>query len=264
MNESSLPSSGLPQAELNAAVIRMIAALRKISALADELVFGAQAPITDAPLCENYQTLASLTSEIDRDWWRLFKSIDSRSPLRATPHSIPPAEYEEVRVSGARSEGAEWARANSSLVLSFPWNGEFRQHTLQGVLHKLREDEVVEEDLTIRQVSTTESVEHWREFIENYGLREAASSLIYQDARVQLRMYLNDHAPPHVHVFVPSEARRCVAKIRIDNAEFLKSELSGEIAAYVVKLVAEHMQQLSRGWERCRAGQHPIQLTAND
>lgn len=260
LNEASLPSRGLEKRELVGCVIRMIAALRVTSNLADELVFGAKESLATIALCQEHQTLASLTSEIDRDWWRVFRAIDNRSPLSEVPHSLAPDEDEEVAISGVVSEGALWAHCNATLVLSFPWNLLHREHQLPGVLRKLGVDGLAELGVVLRNISTIETVTAWKEFIENYGIEEAASSLIFEDEVLLLRMYLNDHEPPHVHVFLSSEPRKCRAKIRFDTSEFLKNSLSVGESSRVVELVQRHKAKLEAGWERCRAGRLPIRL----
>ena len=260
LNEVSLPSQGLERRDLIKCVIRMIAALRAVSNIADELVFGAKESIANVGLCEEFQTLASLTAEIDRDWWRVFKSIESRSPLSEVPHSVRPDADEEVEISGAVSDGALWAHRNATLVLSFPWKELYARSELPGLFRKLETSGLSESQITLRQISTVASVAEWQELIENYGVEEAASSLVFEDQTVALRMYLNDHEPPHVHVFLLNEPRKCRAKIRFDKAEFLKNTLSAGTSSHVLGLVQRHKAELESGWERCRAGRLPIRL----
>lgn len=259
-NERSLPSQGLNKRSLVECVVEMIAALQELSKLADELVLGSRDYVAATGLSEDYSTIASLKSEIDRDWWRVFRALENRSPFEDVPHAIPPGIDEEVDVFGEPAEGALWAHRNAALLLSFPWTDSFKNTDLPGVLREILDDRIVESGIQLRQISTVETVLCWREYIENYGVEEAASSLVFEDGIISVRMYLNDHEPPHVHIFLPDEPRKCRAKIRFDKAEFLKNTLPPSVASYVVELITRHKEGLERGWQRCRDGRRPLQL----
>ena len=259
-NESSLPSQGLDRHSLVECVVCMIAALHEISKVADEFVVGSRDYVSAAGLSEGYETLASLKSEIDRDWWRVFRGFDNRSPFDEVPHAIAPGVNEEVEICGAVGEGALWAHRNAALLLSLPWAERFTKMGLSGILREIVDSEIVESEIQLRQVSTVETAIGWKEYIECYGAEETASSLVFEDERISVRMYLNDHEPPHVHIFLPSEPRKCRAKIRFDKAEFLKNTLPESLSSYIVELVVSHKDELERGWHRCRAGRKPLRL----
>ena len=75
---------------------------------------------------------------------------------------------------------------------------------------------------------------------------------------LDVMVFRNDHAPPHIHVFGPEFS----AKFAIANLELLSSK--GQIRRRDIKAVEEwgqkHKDMLYRNWELARSGQPPIKI----
>ncbi len=71
-----------------------------------------------------------------------------------------------------------------------------------------------------------------------------------------IRMYWNDHPPPHFHaVYAGFEAH-----VRIDTLETLRGELPRRAQALVLEWAALHRRELMEDWELCRTRQMPKRI----
>lgn len=68
---------------------------------------------------------------------------------------------------------------------------------------------------------------------------------------ILIRMYFNDHEPPHFHaVYGEYEAQ-----IEIDSLSVLAGELPRRALALVLEWAFAHRDELRRDWEQARSGQ---------
>ncbi len=61
---------------------------------------------------------------------------------------------------------------------------------------------------------------------------------------IAIRMYFDDHPPPHFHVYYGSDA----AKIDIDTLDIIEGKLRRRTLALVVEWAAEHRDELLENW----------------
>ena len=74
---------------------------------------------------------------------------------------------------------------------------------------------------------------------------------------IAIRMYFDDHDPPHFHaIYAGNEARVGIAPVVI-----LESNLPNRAASMVIEWAALHQQELMRNWERLR-NQQPVEKIA--
>jgi len=66
---------------------------------------------------------------------------------------------------------------------------------------------------------------------------------------IVIRMYYNDHAPPHFHVRYADQK----ALIAIDTLALLKGQLSPRALGLVTEWAALHRAELMEDWNRARA-----------
>lgn len=66
---------------------------------------------------------------------------------------------------------------------------------------------------------------------------------------IYIRMYHNDHAPPHFHV----EYQGHEALVRIDSGEILEGELPNRAQQIVCEWATERRAELMLNWDRARA-----------
>ena len=75
-----------------------------------------------------------------------------------------------------------------------------------------------------------------------------------------IRMFYNDHAPPHFHAEYGDEE----AVIAIDTLEVQRGELPRRALALVLEWAALHREELRRDWELARSGQKPVPIAPLD
>lgn len=68
---------------------------------------------------------------------------------------------------------------------------------------------------------------------------------------ITIRMYFDDHPPPHFHVYYGSEA----AKIDIDTLQVSEGKLRRRTLALVLEWAAEHREELRENWQLAQAHQ---------
>ncbi len=73
---------------------------------------------------------------------------------------------------------------------------------------------------------------------------------------VVIRMFHNDHAPPHFH----AEYAGDVAAITIDGLRVLKGTLPPRALVLVLDWAALHKQELQENWELCLSKKQPKQI----
>lgn len=238
-------------------VLLFLRGLLRAKEFAGGLRLGAQTSLSDARITEGYHTLASLTRVMDREWWRFIRLLEQYSPFDSVPMCIPPRMH---YVLDATSEAVLWSLQNDGFVASFPSHRFWRQPEVAVDVCACETGVHADNYRAIaRNISCPEQADYWRGELENFGFHEAGSSEIYRGDQYSLRMYLKDHEPPHVHVFLNELGRRCAGKIRFDvRAEVLESEsLSGAIRNQIIDFVNDRRDELLRSWARCRAGELP-------
>ena len=68
---------------------------------------------------------------------------------------------------------------------------------------------------------------------------------------IAIRMYFDDHPPPHFHVYYGSDA----AKIDINSLDIIEGELRRRTLGLVVEWAANHRDELLENWRLAEA--HP-------
>jgi hypothetical protein len=73
---------------------------------------------------------------------------------------------------------------------------------------------------------------------------------------ILIRMYFNDHAPPHFH----ARYNDAEAVIAIDDLALLEGNLPTRALSLVREWAEIHKVELRLDWELCRAKQQPTQI----
>jgi hypothetical protein len=71
-----------------------------------------------------------------------------------------------------------------------------------------------------------------------------------------IRMYFNDHAPPHFHAIYGEHE----VVIVIENLEIMEGSLPRRALGLVREWAGLHRDELRTDWELCRARQTPLQI----
>lgn len=64
---------------------------------------------------------------------------------------------------------------------------------------------------------------------------------------IVIRMYFDDHAPPHFHAYYGDSA----AKIEIDTLRVSEGKLPRRAMSLVLEWAADHRDELAENWRRC-------------
>ena len=74
---------------------------------------------------------------------------------------------------------------------------------------------------------------------------------------IVIRMYFNDHVPPHFHAHYGEYQ----AEITIETLEILKGNLPSRVLGLALEWAVLHCDELRADWDRARAGEplEPIQ-----
>jgi hypothetical protein len=68
---------------------------------------------------------------------------------------------------------------------------------------------------------------------------------------ITIRMYFDDHPPPHFHVYYSGDA----AKIDINTLEVIEGELRRRTLGLVLEWAAQHREELLENWRLAQAHQ---------
>jgi hypothetical protein len=71
-----------------------------------------------------------------------------------------------------------------------------------------------------------------------------------------IRMYYDEHPPPHFHV-IYAEGE---AQIGIDPIQVLSSDLPGRVISMAIEWAALHQRELKEDWDQMRADQSPKKI----
>lgn len=74
---------------------------------------------------------------------------------------------------------------------------------------------------------------------------------------ILIKMYWNDHAPPHFHV----EYGEYRAQYAIETLELMKGALPRRAHGLILEWAATHRAELLEDWQLCEAKQHPKQIS---
>jgi hypothetical protein len=77
---------------------------------------------------------------------------------------------------------------------------------------------------------------------------------------IVIRMYFNDHAPPHFH----ARYGEFEATISIDALRVMEGQLPQRALELVTAWASVHQMELAGNWERCRAKRMPSKIDPLD
>jgi hypothetical protein len=262
LNELSFACENVVSAEgLLRPVLTTLATMRDAKRIRKDIIVAGSAPISGVLLGDGKHSLAGVLRGDDyREEWRLLSSLDQSSPWDAYPHSTEPGDFQEVHFQGRTAIGMLWAKQNESPILSFAVPPNWIDSWVQAQFRELAEDSnITSADIQIPNLSNPGHVTIHRNLINNYGRVAPLSSRVYEGDGFVIRMYVNDHNPPHFHV-VDAYTSETVARYAIETLDLLSGQLSGVLRARVTEWARNRREDLMGCWDRCRKGQHPFFL----
>lgn len=190
------------------------------------------------------------------DEWNLLRDVVQTYPGDICPEEFRPGLNEQVSWGGINAEALAWANKANSFVVSFGYPEVWDKCQVAAVLNK-----EVPSPIMVRNIATTSHVEHWANEIEDYGVDFSASSLVYEGDDFAVRMYLNDHAPPHVHVFANAQSQVLLARLNVVSIELMEGTAAVlPIRSKLFSWAELHQNLLMKNWDRCRLGQLPTRV----
>lgn len=262
LNELSLSTDReLEPQELLPHVLATLKAARETKRLSRELiVVGGLADVTFGA---GFYTLPSLLRGADyREEWRSLKGLEQSSPYGQDDWTVP-SELEEVRFQGTPGVGLLRAVENKSAILSFAFREVWDSPKLQASHFKIDEsDNVVPTDIEVPNLAKPEHVTAHEVLIQTLGTDLSSSSIIYESEDFVLRMYFNDHDPPHFHVMAQHDSSETLARFRINNLDQLtqSASLRPGLRRKIVDWAESRKDPLMRCWCDCRQHRHPATL----
>lgn len=261
MNDASYPLSAVADWEVEREILQLMKTLKRVKGLNRPIILGSALRLTEIPITRAYRTLASYAEILGREWWRFIRGLEQRAPYSSMPQCVGPDVGVHISHGGGGSVGVLWSIKNSAFMISFASSAPWRTHVVPVSVCSCTNGRHAPEDVTCRNISAPEHVELWQNDILDFSYSEASSSTIYDSVGFRLKMYLNDHEPPHVHVYQSGNLRKCIGRVRLDHVEVMEDEgFSGAVKKDVLELLSARRDELLRAWIRCRGGQLPNQI----
>lgn len=262
LNELSFASSMSPEAMLPH-VLSTLAAIRAARKIRTDIIVVAHVPLAQVLLGDGtYSMAAVLRGDINKDEWRFLASLDQSSPWSAYPQAVAPGQLQQVMFQGQSGVGMLWAKLNESTVVSFAFPPNWSDSSVQAELHQM--DDTGENfssiGIEIPNLSRPEHVEIHRGLIATYGRNLAKSSLIYEGEGFVIRIWFNDHPPPHFHVMLRRDTSDAVARYAIETLDVLSGNLPPALRKKVEEWARGRRAELMSSWVRCRNGQLPFRV----
>lgn len=219
-------------------------------------------PFTGILLGEGAHSLSAiLRGDTHRDEWRFINSLDQSSPWSTYPDSERPGMHQEVTCHGGSSLGMLWAKLNSSTVFSFAFQRIWDDGELRAEYSEVdASGEISSIAVRIPNLARPEHVTAHAELIASYGRDLSASSLIHEGDGFVIRIYFNDHDPPHFHVFLRRDSIDTLARIRIGTLDVLSGDLAPALRNRVRDWARGQGHNLMMNWDRCRDHRRPFVL----
>lgn len=157
--------------------------------------------------------------------------------------------------------GTRRLRKNNSAVFSFGYPPHWDRDSIEAHFVEIDNLEIMRPaQVSIANLSRPEHVRAHNEKIRDYGGDISPSSLVSDGNGFVVRMFFDDHPPPHFHVLLHRNTSQTQAKCTIERVDILAGWLPGTIRRRVREWAGEHRNELMVNWERCRMGNHPLFL----
>jgi Domain of unknown function (DUF4160) len=242
------------------AVLMTLAAAKAAKRIRNDLIVAGSVHISGALLVDGTRSLAAILRDNHRDGWRFLHSLDQSSPWDAYPGTTTPGKFQEIQFQGKVAVGMLWAKQNESSILNFAFHSDWNDSHVSAHFREMdEEEEITSADCEIPNLSNPKHVAIHSALIANFGHAMSPSSVIYEGQGFIVRMFFNDHPPPHFHVFVPNISET-QARYAVGTLDVLSGRLSSALHQRVREWAAGRRARLIQCWDRCRVGQHPFLL----
>lgn len=165
-----------------------------------------------------------------------------------------------LQIGDDSCRGALMALINDSLMMSFNINRDYLSHQIDGFHYVLADDKSSE--VKVLNVYEKDIPFIISDKIENFGLLGNTSTTIHSNDAFIVQMYINDHNPPHVHVYSSGRKSNILARVNIKNNELMEgSEEVQPIRKELMKWIEENKDDLITSWQLCQQGKYPRKIS---
>lgn len=263
LNELSCTFSVLDSQVVRERMLVTLNAIMAVKRIRRDLLIGSHIPLSKVSFGDGSQSFANILSGNDyREEWRFLQNLQNYSPWDAYPGAKQPSPIEEVYFLEQRAHGMTLAFKNETATFSFSFIEHWSDERI-GAQHCSLSDEgdIICSNITIRNISNQKHVDYWQDPLRDYGHDVSYSSLIYSDSGFVIRMFLDDHDPPHIHLLENSNSSCTMAKIAIKTLDCIKGQIQPNLERKVKELVKNNRDTLMENWNRCRNGVMPISIS---
>ena len=256
LNELSCACESLTKEGIGRHLINTITTIREVTKIRENIKLRMHCRLSNITFGRDRLSLGQILTE-KNDRLAQFKRLIDKMPCDHIVNSTSGVMY-----NGKPATGLAWADRDNSFVFSLGHASPWSNCTIKCVRQSMKDDtEITDTPINIRNLATVSHVYYWRSRIQDYGDAPAKSSLIYEEERFFIRMHLDDHGYPHVHIYPrKSDTRDCIAKIRVDNKDILEGLPDTNLKTDIMKVITSNEKKLLKGWENIRRGKHPLKL----
>jgi hypothetical protein len=258
VDETIIPAQIVP------VILSTLSAIRAALKIREDLTVVGNTPLSKITIGDGTHSLASLLrGDNYKDEWRFIRGLEQSSPGDDSWSFDKLDQLEVVTYEGTEASGMLWANRSRSLVLSLGFPPHWGCNEIAAQLEVMADScDITITNIRIPNISIPEHTNDHRELLANFGKDESASSIIYQGDEFVVRMYFNDHNPPHFHVFLPGDQATTLATVSIDTLDVLSGHTTGSMLRRIRDWALGLRGQLMDNWTRCRNGQHPVLLNS--
>lgn len=248
----------LDESSIKRSLIDFIKCLIKFSDFSNKinvLFFGELSQLT----VSGYSLAGLLNKSDSREYWDRLRSsfINANFHYADTIEQIEGCQY--VSIGEYSGRGVLMALLNDTLTISLNFNEAYCNNELKGVHYILDNDSSC--DVSINNICSIDHISFHSEKIENFGSIGSASATIHENENYIIQMYINDHNPPHVHVYSSGKRSQILARVNIRNFDLMDgSEKIQPIRRELMKWIEENQSFLLSNWEICCSGKYPRKI----
>lgn len=256
LNELSISFQNSNKEKIRESILKTISALKEINAINPEVSLNSEPSIPKILITNKGDSFTSILSK-HKDHYLFLLRMEDKAPT-----SSPEYPSEEIRHNNRSTRGLTAAYLEKSLTASFCLENNWDLHTINAIRFWIAEGSGTEqsEPIEIANISTTDHIEKWKDKISYLGHSESHSFIIHTNDAFIMKMYANDHNPPHIHILRSGTPQIPLSRIKIETIEAMDNPLPKKIKPEVLGLIKKHQKLLLSNWSRCREGKHPIKI----
>ncbi len=264
LNELSYACEGLSADQIRPHVLSCLATLRELKRLRRDVSVAGRPAIHSIVFGGGTHALGAVLNGTEyKEEWTQLKTWAQSSAEPDHINDVLIRAAATLMVNGQESVGVLCAFLKRSLCVSIGYSPTWTESEVRGILTPVVGEEPNDmERVAVRNLSCLEHIGLHREFILNAGLAISPSSLVFEGQGFVIRMYFDDHDPPHIHVLERRDSQQSMAKMAIESRDTLEGKFPSGLERSVRIWTTDHENELLDNWQRVREGIHPCQIAS--